>query len=111
MSSSLVVADGTVVAQVENDSQSLALGIDGATGINRWKLERPKRANWTSPIVFTDPSNGRQSVLLQSSKGLLAVDPATGKEQWNYEEGASTVPSSASSRGVIYYPLLWYHRL
>ncbi len=104
MSSSLVVADGTVVAQVENDSQSLALGIDVATGLNRWKLDRPKRANWTSPIVFTDPANGRASVLLQSSKGLLAVEPATGKELWNYEEGASTVPSSASSRGVVYVP-------
>lgn len=104
MSSSLVVTDGTVVAQVENDTQSLALGIDTVTGLNRWKLDRPKRANWTSPIVFTDPSNGRNSVLLQSSKGLLAVDPTTGKELWNYAEGASTVPSSASSRGVVFVP-------
>lgn len=104
MSSSLVVADDTVVAQVENDSQSLAIGIDVANGQNRWKLDRPKRANWTSPLVFQDPSTGRPAVLLQSSKGLLAVEPKTGKEVWNYPESASTVPSSAASRGVLYVP-------
>lgn len=104
MSSSLVVADGTVVAQIENDSQSLALGIDATNGLNRWKLERPKRANWTSPIVLQEPSTGRTSVLLQSSQGVQAVDPATGKELWNYAEGSSTVPSSAASEGVVYVP-------
>ncbi len=104
MSSSLVVADGTVVAQLENDSQSLALGIDAGTGINRWKLDRPKRANWTSPIVHTDPSTGRPAVLLQSTQGLLAVDPRSGKELWNYPEGASSTPSSAAGGGVIFVP-------
>lgn len=104
MSSSLVVADGTVVAQVENDTQPLALGIDAATGINRWRLDRPKMANWTSPILFTDPSTGQKVVGLQSGKGLLGVDPATGKELWNYAEGASTIPSSAAANGVLYVP-------
>lgn len=104
MSSSLVFAEGTVVAQVENDSQSLALGVDAATGQNRWKLERPKRANWSSPVLFKEPSSGRELVCLQSSKGLLAVDPVSGKEVWNYPEGSSTVPSSAVANGVIFVP-------
>ncbi len=104
MSSSVVVSEGTVVAQVENDTQPLALGIDAATGLNRWKLERPKMANWTSPIVFRDPATGRETVCLQSGKGLLGVEPATGKELWNYTEGASTVPSTAAAAGVLYVP-------
>jgi outer membrane protein assembly factor BamB len=104
MSSSLVVADSTVVAQVENDTQPLALGIDAATGVNRWSLERPKMANWTSPILFTDPATGHKVVALQSGKGLLGVEPATGKEVWNYAEGSSTVPSSAAAGGVLYIP-------
>ncbi|MCC7374390.1 MAG: PQQ-like beta-propeller repeat protein [Verrucomicrobiales bacterium] len=104
MSSSLVVANGTVVAQVENDTQPLALGVDVVTGMNRWSLERPKMANWTSPILYTDPASGQKVVALQSGKGLLGVDPATGKEVWNYAEGASTVPSSAAASGVLYIP-------
>ncbi len=104
MSSSLVCAEGTVVAQVEGDSQSLALGIDAVTGLNRWKLDRPKRANWSSPIVYKEPASGRERVCLQSSKGLLAVDPVSGKEVWNYPEGASTIPSSTVGKGVIFVP-------
>lgn len=104
MASSLAFADDTVIAQVENDAQPLALGLDAATGINRWKLERPKMANWTSPIAFRDPASGRQLVALQSGKGLLAVEPATGREVWNYAEGASTVTSSATADGLIFVP-------
>lgn len=105
MSSSLVVAEGTLVAQVENDSQSLALGLDVATGVNRWKLDRPKMANWTSPIVFKESGSGREIIGLQSGKGLMAVDPGSGKELWNYAEGASTIPSSAvGAGGVLFVP-------
>jgi outer membrane protein assembly factor BamB len=103
MSSSLVFADGVLVAQVENDSESFTAGLDAATGRNRWKLERPKRANWTSPSVMRD-SNGATLVLLQSSKGLTAVEPSTGRVVWNWAEGASTVPSTAVVGNRLYVP-------
>ena len=51
MASSPVWVDGVLVVQVENDSQSMALGVDPRTGKNLWKLDdRPKGANWTSPF-------------------------------------------------------------
>ncbi|MBX3747714.1 MAG: PQQ-binding-like beta-propeller repeat protein [Verrucomicrobiae bacterium] len=104
MASSLLVVEGTVVAQVENDTQPLALGLDAATGVNRWKHDRPKLANWTSPVAFRDPVTGRMRVALQSGRGLLAVDPVTGEEGWNYPDGASTVASTAASGGVLFVP-------
>ncbi len=103
MSSSLVVADGVLVAQVENDSESFTAGLDAATGENRWKLDRPKKANWTSPTLFHD-AGGRTLVALQSSKGLAGIEVRTGKTVWNYGEGASTVPSSTVSGGKFYVP-------
>jgi len=103
MSSSLLVAGGVLVAQVENDSESFTAGLDVKTGLNRWKLDRPKKANWTSPVPVKG-SDGRTLVALQSSKGLAAVDPATGEVVWNYGEGASTVPSTAVSGGRLYVP-------
>jgi len=102
MSSSLVTADGVLVAMVENDSESFTAGLDAKTGENRWKLDRPKRANWSSPVLMKQ--GGRNVVALQSSKGVLAVDPATGRELWNYPEGASTVPSPTPSGGLLYVP-------
>ncbi len=101
MSSSVAVVDGTVVVQVENDSQSLALGIDSQTGANRWKQQRPKSANWTSPILMKG-KGGKAVVLLQSSTGVNAVNVKTGEETWYYSDGASTIPSGVVSDGVIY---------
>ncbi len=104
MSSSLVVADGVVVAQVENDSESFAVGLDASTGLNKWKIDRPKKANWTSPVLFLDAASGKTLVGLQSSKGFAAVWPATGKVAWNYPEGASTVPSTTVANGRLFVP-------
>jgi len=103
MSSSLVVADGVLVAQVENDSESFTAGLDAATGLNRWKIDRPKKANWTSPSLLKG-ADGKTLVALQSSKGVAVVEPATGKTVWSYDDGASTVPSTTVSDGKLYVP-------
>jgi outer membrane protein assembly factor BamB len=103
MSSSLVTADGVVIAQVENDSESFTAGLDVRTGENRWKIDRPKMANWTSPSLLMD-GGGKTLALLQSGKGLAAVEPATGRAVWNYTEGASTIPSTTVSGGRLYIP-------
>jgi outer membrane protein assembly factor BamB len=103
MASSLTVADGVLIAMLENDSESFTAGLDVKTGINRWKLPRPKMANWTSPMLLKSHGSPTQ-VLLQSGKGLTAVEPATGRIVWQYTDGASTIPSSTVSDGTIFVP-------
>lgn len=103
MSSSLTVVDGVLVAMLENDSDSFTAGLDVKTGLNRWKIERPKMANWTSPTLLKTASGATQ-VLVQSGKGLVALDPATGKIAWQFTGGASTIPSSTVSDGVVFVP-------
>jgi outer membrane protein assembly factor BamB len=103
MSSSLIVADETLVAMVENDTDSFTVGLDVANGEERWKIARPRRANWTSPALWT-ADDGRQLVLLQSSAGVSAVEPRTGEEVWKYGDGASTIPSLVAVDGVAYVP-------
>lgn len=105
MASSPVVVGDTLVAQVENDSESLATGVDVATGVSRWTMTRPKRANWTSAAILNKgPTSDEDLVLLQSSEGLAAIRPLTGTLAWNYKEGASTIPSSVVSDGVVFIP-------
>ena len=103
MSSSLITADGALIAQVENDTESFTAGIDVATGANLWKLDRPRMANWCSPTVLNLPG-GKHLAALQSGKGITAVDPRTGQVAWDYKDGASTTSSSALSGSVIYAP-------
>jgi outer membrane protein assembly factor BamB len=102
MASSPIVLGETVVVPIENDSESYALGVDANTGRNLWKHERPKSANWTSPLPWRAGADAVPVALLQSSKGLLAVDPASGSRLWEYTEGASTMSSSVVAEGVIY---------
>ena len=98
MASSPVVVGDTLVVQSENDSESLALGIDVATGVNRWRMERPKAANWTSAVLMDG------LVALQSSAGLTGIDPRSGEVRWEYTDGASTIPSAAVTAQTIFLP-------
>ena len=121
MSASLVVSDGVVVAQIENDSNSFVAGLDASTGANRWKLERPRHVNWTSPTLWragsesrpdtlTDDTNGaagalaRDAVVLQSRQRISGHDPGTGKELWGFDAGLAVIPSSTAVGGLLLIP-------
>ena len=101
MASSPIVADHTLVAMLENDSDSFTVGLDLKSGINLWKLSRPKIANWTSPVAFT--INGKTNVALLSNTGVTGVDPATGSQLWTLP-GGTTTPSCAVAGNVLYVP-------
>lgn len=104
MSSSPIVVGNTLVVQIENDSQSLTVGVDTATGESKWTNERPKRANWTSPAVLRGATRSDDLALLQSSAGLTAVQPETGRVVFDFNNGASTIPSSTVHGNTIYIP-------
>jgi outer membrane protein assembly factor BamB len=103
MASSPVVVGQTLVTQIENDSESLATGVDVATGVSRWTSVRPKRANWSSATIWRKQFGGVEDLaLLQSSEGISAIRPMTGEVVWKYTEGASTIPSSVVADGILY---------
>jgi outer membrane protein assembly factor BamB len=102
MSSSLVVAGETLVAMVECDDESFTIGLNTADGTTRWKLDRPRKANWTSPSLMS--AGDEQLVLLQSSAGVTAVDPKSGETRWEYSDGASTIPTLVVAGNMAYVP-------
>ncbi|MFC1758414.1 PQQ-binding-like beta-propeller repeat protein [Planctomycetota bacterium] len=103
MSSSPVVASGTVVVQVENQGDSFAAGIDVETGQDRWRIDRQQIANWTSPVIMQTPS-GIDLVVLKSSQGVTARDIQTGDEVWSYDVGADGIPSMVADGDKLYLP-------
>jgi outer membrane protein assembly factor BamB len=104
MASSPIVIGETVVAVIENDSESYSIGIDAQSGRNLWKLDRPKAANWASPVPWNATPESPTVALLQSSKGLLAVDVKSGSQLWEYTEGASTASSSVVAGSTVFVP-------
>jgi outer membrane protein assembly factor BamB len=103
MASSPIIVGDTLVVQVESDAYSFATGIDAANGRSRWRRTRPQRANWSSAAILPR-KNAKALALLQSSAGVSAVEPRTGKVVWNYGDGASTIPSSTVAGGIVFVP-------
>ncbi len=104
MSSSPVVIGDTVVTMVESDAEAFTVGLDAATGKPKWRIERPRKANWSSPGVLPR-ENATPLALIGGSKGLTAVDPTDGTVVWNLETGGSTIPSATAADGIVYAPI------
>ena len=104
MSSSPVVIGETLVVMVENDTYSFSTGVDVHTGGELWKIDRPRTANWTSPAIWPGETPSEDRVLIQSSRGIAAVEPATGDVSWEFGDGASTIPSSVVADGLAFVP-------
>ena len=104
MSSSPIVIGSTVIVQVESEADAFAAGVDTVTGETKWKIDRPRKANWTSPAILPAASGRPALALLQSSAGLSAVDPETGNVVWTFGNGASTIPSSLVVDGTVIIP-------
>lgn len=104
MSSSPIVMGNTVIAQVESEAEAFVIGVDVISGETKWRLNRQRKSNWTSPAVLPTDGNRPALALLQSFAGITAVDPEMGATQWTYDEGASTVPSATVSDGQIIVP-------
>ena len=102
MAASLVMAGETVIAPVENDSESYTIGLDAATGRNLWKVERPKAANWCTPVLWHSDGHSAPVAVLQGPDGLVGVDAATGSQLWEYKDSASSMSSSVvTERGIF----------
>ncbi|WP_298861631.1 PQQ-binding-like beta-propeller repeat protein [uncultured Gimesia sp.] len=104
MASSPIVVGETLIVPVENDDDSFTTGLDVKTGIARWKIKRPRVANWTSPAILKSTPEAEALVLLQSSEGVDAIYPETGETAWQYEQGAGRIPSTTVGENILFVP-------
>ncbi|MEQ1829449.1 MAG: PQQ-binding-like beta-propeller repeat protein [Pirellula sp.] len=103
MSSSPIVVDGVCVVQVECQGDSFAAGLSCDDGRILWKSDRPKQANWASPLALKLTS-GEQAVVMQSGQNLIAVSPKTGKPVWKLDLKCSTIPSAMAAESRLFVP-------
>jgi outer membrane protein assembly factor BamB len=82
LASSPLIISSTVIIHCENQNASFAVGIDLVTGKNRWRQDRPREVNWSSPISIPGKSPGHRLALIQGYYNLTACEPLTGKEVW-----------------------------
>jgi outer membrane protein assembly factor BamB len=105
MSSSPVVADETLIIQVDTDAESYVAGLDALTGETRWKHDRPSSAVYASPVLFRPSAESRPQVILHSSKSLQSIDPRTGNTNWEVHQGCSSIPSTTVAGDLLLTPI------
>ncbi len=103
MSSSPAVADETVIVQLESQGDSFVAALETSTGTTRWRLERPKVANWSSPLTAVGP-DGQTVALLKSSEGVDAVGIRDGQIRWKLAAAAGGIPSLVADSHAIFVP-------
>lgn len=103
MASSPLIIGQIVVVQVENKGESFAAGIDLETGATRWRHDRERAMNWTSPALW-QPDGDEPLVLLQSPHLLSAHRPGDGQTVWSHKIGCSVIPSVVSDGEFVYLP-------
>jgi outer membrane protein assembly factor BamB len=80
MAASPLLVGDLLIVQVDHWGGSYLLGVDAATGANRWKTARDAGVNWTSP--FAVKVKGRAQVVAVGSHAIKGYDMETGSELW-----------------------------
>lgn len=103
MGSSPRIIDGTAVVQIDCQGDAFVLGVDAATGEDRWIVPREKIASWSSPLAVTTPEHGA-CVLVQGPRGLDLHRLADGKTVWSWKGDCAAIPTVAESGSMLHVP-------
>jgi outer membrane protein assembly factor BamB len=78
-----VVHDSIVLVAADHRGGGRLAALDRRTGEVVWQHERPKIANYPSPVVVR--AAGRPQVVLAGCRLVASFDPATGRKLWEME--------------------------
>lgn len=100
--SSPVVHRGALILPCLHGPTSYLLALDGRTGKTLWKTDRPSgTTSYSTPIVVSGPQG--DELIVNSSAGVEAFDPATGRRLWHFDEpNQFPIPVAMHHDGVIY---------
>lgn len=76
-----------VLASADSHAGGCLAALDRKTGAIKWKHDRPKEPNYTSPIILH--VDGRDQLLLTGCNTVSSFDPVTGDTLWEVK-GATT---------------------
>lgn len=101
-SSSPILHDDLAIFLCYHESASYLLALDKTTGAVRWKRDRESGAHsYSTPLVVS--SQGRATLVVNSSYGVEGYDPATGNRLWHVAEtNRFPIPMPVHHDGVLY---------
>lgn len=97
--SSPAIYRSLVIASADNKGGGALVALDRSSGKLVWKQERPKLANYTSPIILQ--ASGREQLLLTGCNLVSSFDPLKGTKLWEIEGSTTEVVTSAVTDGEL----------
>jgi len=84
-SSSLIPYKDTIILNADQDAKlplrAYIVALDGATGKERWRIDRPNRIrSYTPPAIFQ--AAGKAQMVVSGCKCVASYDPGTGRPHW-----------------------------
>ncbi|MDX1948680.1 MAG: PQQ-binding-like beta-propeller repeat protein [Pirellulaceae bacterium] len=81
-----IVADGVVALNNAHEGDSCFIGIDAATGAQRWRVKREvEKASYSTPCTFTAADGKVQLIFTDWRHGTTCVEAQTGKIVWEQD--------------------------
>ena len=97
--SSPALYESLVIASADNKGGGALVALDRSNGKIVWKQERPKLANYTSPIILE--AAGREQLILTGTNLVSSFDPLSGKKLWEIEGSTTEVVTSVVTDGQL----------
>lgn len=99
--SSLLTHRNLLIVQYDQGSAeenlSRIVALDGATGVEVWKKDRPVNESWTTPVVIH--ADEKAQLITAANPLTIAYDPMNGKELWRAEVLSGDVAPSPAFDG------------
>ena len=100
-SSPLFYKDLVILAQDQNQTDSIFLALDKTTGKKVWEEKRPRAMTWSTPVVVH--VGDRDEMILAGAETVRGYDPATGKELWSLKGATQeVVPAIVVGKELLY---------
>lgn len=98
--SSPIIWNDLVILQVDTQTDSFLIALDGATGKTVWKTDREELPSWGTPTIANTASG--PVLVTNASNFIRGYDPRTGKELWRLGGSSKiTAPTPIFSEGMF----------
>jgi outer membrane protein assembly factor BamB len=106
--SSPAIYNNLVIVSTDNRGGGALVALSRSKGEVIWRQDRPKQANYTSPIILR--TAGREQLLLTGANLVSSFDPLSGARLWEIEGSTTEVVTSVVTDGQLLFASGGYPR-
>ncbi len=84
----------------DNETQSFLMAIDKLTGKELWRIDRPEKSGWSTPLVW---QNELRTEIIASGSGMVRAYDLDGHELWHLGDMShNAIPTPLADEGLLY---------